>query len=50
MISKNTIKKFKVAVQEEYNLSLDDKMAWEILSGLVSFFDLLMKIKYRENT
>ena len=46
MVKKETIIEFQEALKEEYNKEIDFKEASIILNDLVSYFDLLAKIKH----
>lgn len=47
MISNATIKDFQRVISSEYNITINEKEAGEILTNLVSYFDLLEKINHR---
>lgn len=48
MFSPQLIQEFKIAVQKDYGIDLNDKNAAEILETLTKYFDLLAKIHHRE--
>jgi len=47
VISDATIKKFQAVIESEYQVTLDEKEAREILTNWVGYFDLLAKIDHR---
>lgn len=50
MITEATIKSFQQAIKSEYQIALDEKDAREILTNLVGYFDVLVKINHREQS
>jgi hypothetical protein len=47
VISDATIKKFQSVIKSEYQITLDEKDAREVLTNWVGYFDLLAKIDHR---
>ena len=47
VISDTTIKNFQQVIQSEYNVTLNEKEAREILTNWVGYYDLLAKINHR---
>jgi hypothetical protein len=50
VISNATIKDFQQVISSEYNITINEKEAGEILTNLVGYFDLLAKIDHREQS
>lgn len=47
VITQATVNKFKEIIETEYKVALSEIEATEILTNLVSYFDLLAKINHR---
>lgn len=48
MISNETVKEFQEVIEQEFDITLDETDAREILLNWVDYFDLLAKIDHRK--